>query len=185
MTEHNSDTSAADEPASERRRLSPASIVVGVLLGVVTIVAGVLIGAVLNRNSTPLLTREAYEAAAERWDAHGPASYDMDLELAGNRPGKIHVEVRDGQPTRMVRDGVEPKQERTWYYWTVPGQMDMIAEELDMAENPAEAFNTPGATAVIQRAEFDAQYGYPRSYDRIVQGTDFEIHWKVTKFEPK
>jgi hypothetical protein len=185
MSENNSDSSAADEPVSERRRLSAASIVVGVLLGVATVVAGVLVGAFLNRNPTPLLTREAYEVAAQRWDAHGPASYDLDLELSGNRPGKIHVEVRGGQATRMVRDGVEPKQQRTWYYWTVPGQMDMIAEELDMAEDPAKAFNAPGATAVIQRAEFDPQYGYPRVYHRIVQGTDFEILWKVTKFEPK
>ncbi len=160
-----------------------ARFVLGLSLGALTVVAGLLVGTILNRSHTPLLTRAAYEEAAERWDTHGPASYNLDLELTGNRPGKIHVEVRDGRPVHMIRDGVEPKQQRTWYYWTVPGQMDMIAEELDMAENPAASFDSPKATQVVIRAEFDPEYGYPRRYDRVVLGADFEIHWTVTNFE--
>jgi hypothetical protein len=167
-----------------KRRLRPAALILGTTLGALAVVAGLLVNSYLNRDRTPLLTRAAYETAAERWDEHGPASYALDLELTGNRPGKIHVEVRDGQPVQMIRDGVQPKQQRTWYYWTVPGQMDMIAEELDMAEDPAAAFDSPQASQMIIRAEFDPKYGYPRQYDRVVLGTDFEIHWKVTRFEP-
>jgi len=166
------------------RRFRPAALVLGTMLGALAVVAGLLVNAFLNRTRTPLLTRAAYEAAAERWDAHGPDSYTLDLELTGNRPGKIHVEVRDGQPVRMIRDGVQPKQQRTWYYWTVPGQMDMIAEELDMADDPAASFDSPQASQMIIRAEFDPEYGYPRKYDRVVLGTDFEIHWTLTRFEP-
>jgi hypothetical protein len=175
---------AGDETTSEPRRFRPAALITGVLLGAMAVAAGLLTYAFLNRNTAPLLTRGAYEAAAERWNAKGPASYDLDLELAGNRPGKIHVEVRNGQATRMERDGVVPSQERTWFYWTVPGMMDTIAEELEMAEDPAKSFNVPGASQVIQRAEFDPEFGYPRKYDRVVLGADFEIHWEVTRFQP-
>lgn len=174
------DAAAADAP----RRSRPAALVIGVLLGGAAVAAGLLTYAFLNRNSTPLLTRTEFEAAAERWNDAGPANYNLDLVLTGNRPGRIHVEVRDGQATTMERDGVVPSQERTWYYWTVPGMMDTIAEELEMAEDPAGSFNVPGASEVIQRAVFDPEFGYPRKYDRVVLGADFEIHWEVTKFEP-
>jgi hypothetical protein len=146
-------------------------------------IAAVVVYAILTREATPRLTAEAYEAAVNRWEAHGPASYDLDLELTGNRPGKIHVEVRDGQVVRMTRDGVQPKQERTWYYWSVPGQFDTIAQELEMARDPVASFKSPEATQMVIWAAFDAEYGYPQKYDRTVLGTDFEIHWKVTRFE--
>ena len=32
--------------------------------------------------------------------------------LEGQRPGPVHVEVRDGEVTHMTRDGVEPRQRR-------------------------------------------------------------------------
>lgn len=178
---HARDTSDTDEQDS--RRIRPAALVIGALLGGMAVAAGLLTYAFLNRNATPLLTRAEYEAAADLWNERGPRDYNLDLVLSGNRPGKIRVEVRDGQATKMERDGVVPSQERTWYYWTVPGMMDTIAEELEMAEDPAGSFNVPGASEVIQRAEFDPQYGYPRKYDRVVLGADFEIHWEVTKFE--
>jgi hypothetical protein len=183
MTESDTTPSNVPEQAAKPGRRRAAPLVLGVSLGAAAVVSGLLVYSFVTRQSTPRLTRAAYEAAAERWDAHGPASYNLDLELTGNRPGKIHVEVRDGEPTRMVRDGVEPRQRRTWYYWTVPGQMDMIAEELDMAENPAAAFNSPSATQMVIWAEFDPELGYPLRYDRVVLGTDFEIHWRVTRFE--
>lgn len=173
-----------DSPAAVPHRSRPAALLLGLLLGAMAVGAGLLTYAFLNRNTTPLLTPADLEAAAERWDTRGPASYNLDVELTGNRPSQIHVEVRDGQATRMERDGVVPSQERTWYYWTVPGMMDTIAEELEMAEDPAKSFNVRGASQVIQRAQFDPEYGYPRKYERVVLGADFEIHWQVTKFEP-
>lgn len=178
-SQHGEDTSAG-----KPRRFRPAALIVGTLLGAMAVAAGLFTYALLNRNTTPLLTRADYEAAADRWNASGPTDYNLDLVLSGNRPGKIHVEVRNGHATKMERDGVVPSQERTWYYWTVPGMMDTIAEELEMAESPAKSFNASGASEVIQRAEFDPEYGYPRKYDRVVLGADFEIHWEVTRFEP-
>lgn len=180
--DHSQDSN--DATAGISRQFRPAALIVGTLLGAMAVAAGLLTYALLHRNTTPLLTRADYEAAADLWNAKGPTSYNLELQLTGNRPGVIRVEVRDGQATRMQRDGVVPSQERTWFYWTVPGMMDTIAEELEMAESPAKSFNVPGASEVIQRAQFDPQFGYPRKYDRMVLGADFETHWEVTNFEP-
>ncbi len=153
------------------------------LLGTATLgIAALLVNAALNR-PTPL-TQAAYEQAAARWDEHGPASYDLDVEIGGRRPGKVHVEVRGGEVTHMTRDGVEPRQRRTWYYWSVPGQLDTIEQELEMAQDPADSYGSAGASQVALWAEFDPKYGYPLQFDRVVLGADLEVHWKVTSFRP-
>jgi hypothetical protein len=140
-------------PEGRARRLRAGPLLLGVACGLGIVLVGVLVVALARREATPRLTREAYEAAVARWEKNGPASYNLDLELSGNRPGKIHVEVRDGQVVRMTRDGVEPMQERTWYYWTVPGQFDTIAEELEMARDPRASFRSPAATEMVIWAE--------------------------------
>lgn len=52
---------------------------------------------ITTRQHAPRLTRAEYVGAVERWDQNGPDDYDLDLELLGNRPGKICVEVRGGE----------------------------------------------------------------------------------------
>jgi hypothetical protein len=36
---------------------------------------------------------------------------------------------------------------------------------------------------MVMWAELDPQYGYPLVYDRVVLGGDFEVHWRITKFD--
>ncbi len=158
-----------------------AGIVLGLLVGIGASLAVLIIR---FRDTTPELTPAALEAAEQRWDAHGPASYDLDLSLEGNRPGTVHVEVRGGRVTRMTRDGVQPKQMRTWAVWAVPGQFETIEQELDKAGDPAAGFQTPADSRLVQRAEFDPQYGYPARYHRIVLGSNLELRWQVTRFQP-
>ncbi len=177
------DNGAADTPAP-RRRMRARGIILGIVAGAALALVAVLVFTLATRNRAPRLTQEAYEQAAERWDAKGPANYNLDLEITGNRTGQIHVEVRDGLPVRMTRDGVQPRQERTWFVWTVPGQFDTIAQELEMARDPAASFDSPQASQVVQWAEFDSEYGYPLRYDRVVMGAPFETHWRTVKFEP-
>ncbi len=155
----------------------------GAVLGLVAAIAAVVAFMIFTRQNSPRLTQADYTAAVERWEQHAPAGYELDLELSGNRPGKIHVEVRDGEVMHMVRDGVEPSQRRTWYYWSVPGQLDTIGQELEMARDPASSFHDPRAAQMVMWAEFDPTLGYPRKYDRVVLGADFEVHWKVTRFQ--
>jgi hypothetical protein len=131
----------------------------------------------------PRLTREAYDHANRLWDEHGPANYNLDVDVSGNRPSQIHVEVRDGQAIEMLRDGVEPSQRRTWYYWTVPGMLDTIGQELDKVDDPEKGFGAPAGSQVILRAQFDDRLGYPRSYSRVVAGQNLDMGWTVTRFE--
>lgn len=166
-----------------RRRLAP--LVIGIGAGCFLTLLVLLAILFWTRERTPRLTEADLNAATSRWDQHGPSNYDLELELTGNRPGKIQLEVRHGEVTRMTRDGVQPTQKRTWDYWSVPGQFDTIAQELEMARDPAASFKTPQATQMFQWAAFDPKYGYPARYDRVVLGTDFEIHWQVTRFEPR
>src|SRR5262249_26374052 len=120
--------------------------------------------------------------ALARWEKNGPADYELDVAIAGNRPGRVHVEVRKGEVVKMTRDDVEPKQRRTWDVWSVPGMFDTIGQELENAHDPARAFNTPGATQMVMWADFDRKLGYPLRYDRVVLGANFETHWRVTNF---
>ena len=152
-------------------------------LGLAAAVVVVVVVALAMRRGRPPLTDDVYQAAVARWEEHGPANYRIDLELAGNRPGKIHVEVRGGEVVRMTRDGVEPQQKRTWDYWSVPGQLETIGQELEMARDPAASFQSKNVTRMVMWAEFDPRYGYPLVYDRVVLGGDFEVHWRVTRFE--
>jgi len=156
----------------------------GLALGILLALVSILAVAVARRGpSAPAITREDLAAAEQRWQEHGPASYNMDLTIGGRQPGPVHIEVRDGKVTRMTRDGVVPSQRRTWEYWTVPEQFETIRQDFDSAETPGGFGATPG-TQTILRADFEPQYGYPRRYQRFVLGTDLNVDWQVTRFEP-
>jgi hypothetical protein len=147
--------------------------------------AALVVGVVIawqSGNRIAKLTPEALVAAQRRWNEHGPASYNLDVSLSGSQNGSIHVEVRDGEVSTMSRNGIVPHQRRTWEYWTVPGQFDTIEEESEMAKDPTGGFPAPPGAQVVQRAEFDSTYGYPRRYHRSVLGTQLEIRWEVTSF---
>lgn len=176
------DESSQQQPSPPKRRWR--GFVVGLVLGLAVVV---ILPAVWNAREggrrRERLTRAAYDEASRRWDEQAPANYNLDVEVTGNRPGKIHVEVRDGQAVHMVRDGVEPRQRRTWYYWTVPGMLDTIGQELEKIDDPARGFGAPAGSEVILRAEFDETLGYPVSYSRVVAGQNLDMGWKVTDFE--
>jgi hypothetical protein len=139
----------------------------------------------LRREALPRLTRADFDAAEALWRKNGPRSYDLDVVVSGNQPGRIHVEVRDGRPTAMTRNGVTPGQRRTWYPWTVPGQFDTIRFELDAATDPQGSFGgVPGGQLVL-RARFDPRDGRPLRYERIVLGRQMDAAWEVVRFEPR
>ncbi len=177
-----SQPNATKGPSWRRRHPLATGALLGLAGAALVGLAVLIVNAAMHRPTQ--LTQEAYEAASARWDAQGPASYDLDVELGGRRAGKVHVEVRNGEVTHMTRDGIEPKQKRTWYYWSVPGQLDTIEQELEMAKDPANSYGAPKASGAVLWGEFDPKYGYPRTFDRIVMGADQEVHWKVTRFEP-
>lgn len=56
----------------------------------------------------PELTEGKLQAAMERWQKNGPASYDIDVDLRGAQPGHVHVEVRQHEVENETRDGRTP-----------------------------------------------------------------------------
>jgi Family of unknown function (DUF6174) len=183
----NSHPPAADSAAPSsppRGKRLPGVLMAGLILAVV--IAGVVVALQLFAvRRIPELTEPLLEAAEERWQANGPASYNLDLEITGAQPGIVHVEVRDGEVTAMTRDGRAPDQRRTWAVWSVPGQFDTIERELELAEDPVHEMQASADTRLKLRAEFDPHYGYPRQYQRMVFGGGPEVYWQVTKFEPQ
>lgn len=131
----------------------------------------------------PELTTASLQAATERWAQHGPADYDMDIELRGARPGVVHVEVRKGAVTAQTRDGRIPGR-WTWDTWSVPGMLDTLSQDLATAENPEQMAGAPAGSTWRLRCEFDPKYGVPIAYHRLVTGGP-EVYWRVTAFEPK
>ena len=167
-----------------RRRWRPATLLVGIALGILLGLAGVLAVVVtMAQGGAPLLTQAALDAARARWNEHGPASYVLDLEISGARAGRVHVEVRDGRVTRMTRDGRAPSQRRTWEYWSVPNQFATLAQDMRSAESPRSAFGVDSPEQVLLRARFDPRYGYPAEYQRTVLGADLDVGWRITHFE--
>lgn len=130
----------------------------------------------------PALTEAVLNTASAKWDANGPASYDMDIELRGARPGVVHVEVRDKEVTAQTRDGRVPGK-WTWDTWSVPGMFDTLSQDLQTAANPEQAIQAEAGTKWRLRCEFDEQNGLPRKYHRLVTNGP-EVFWQVTSFKP-
>jgi hypothetical protein len=131
----------------------------------------------------PLLTESELNAAKKRWQEHGPASYDMDIELRGAQPGHVQVNVRNRVVAAETRDGRVPK-EHTWETWTVPGMFNTMETDMDIAENPEQAIQAAPGTKWQLRSEFDPMLGIPRRYHRLAtSGPD--VYWRVTRFEAR
>lgn len=178
-----SNTTSAAEPVRDHRL--PSRVVLGGLLAVV--LAFAVIAALLQifvAERIPELTATSLDEAKTRWQQSDPASYDMDIELRGARPGQIHIEVRDGKVTATTRDNYVPPA-HTWNVWSVPGQFETLERELQLAEDPEHEMRLEAGTRLRLRCEFDNHYGYPRVYHRQVSGGGPEVYWRVTKFAPK
>ena len=143
----------------------------------------VTVGCGLQREMAPELTEDFLVTAEERWKADGPGSYDMEIEIGGDRAGVVRIEVRDGEVTSMERDGKTPPL-RTWDVWSVPGLFDVLYRELELAADPVGEIQASKDTHWSLVAEFDRQFGYPQRYRRIVMGTGPDISWEVRKFNP-
>jgi hypothetical protein len=174
-------TPPAAQPATGFK-LSQSVMILGAF---VLIIGGVLLLLqMFVARRLPEMTDARFEAAQSLWENNGPKSYDMDINITGAQPGKVHIEVRDATPTAMTRDGRAPE-ERTWETWTVPGMFKMLVDEFALKEDPTHKGQGPPGAEVWLRSEFDPQFGYPRTYQRIFTGGGPQIEWHVTRFEPK
>ena len=164
-------------------RFQVRGMLLGFMLGsLVALVAAVAVIAVMRR-PLPTIAAADVDAAIELWEDAGPASYEMTVEIGGNRPGTVEILVRDGDVVSMTRDGRAPQQQRTWVYWTVPGQFDMILRDFESAKDPARGFGAAQDSSVVLRGRFDRDLGFPLAYERIVLGEQVDVRWEVTDFQ--
>lgn len=181
--QRNSDTENA-ATGSTRRRWRASDLALGVLGGVFVALAAVAVVVVVSRRqAAPVLTGDALAAARQRWEAHGPGDYRLDLVVTGRRASGYHVAVRDGKPTRVLCNQ-RPTPPRTWSYWTVPGLFDVVEHDIECADDPTEGFGASPGSRVVLRAVFDAELGYPRRYERLILGEPhLDMTWQITRFE--
>ena len=172
-----------------RRGAIRSTFVVGLVAG--AFATGLVFAAVLiwlRLSEDPAYTDDALHDARTRWKENGPADYDMTIIVSGRQPGEIHVEVRDGQPTRVTRDDLLLSGLDRMRPWTVPGMFDIVEREADLAADAAEGegpFATEDGSPIRQWISFHEQFGYPQRYHRAVQGTPLEIRWEVTEFHAR
>lgn len=167
-------------PTRPGRRLSLAALSLGLVLGVVATLAVILVGLWLYRDRTPVLTIQLLEVAERQWLENGPADYDLEVQLFGQREGTIVTQVRGGQIIEHTNNGRVPPQ-RSWAAWSIPGMLDTLREELTGTQKPD--------SAGMLRAEFDPSNGCPVKFRRLASGaggsTNREIGWNITRFEPR
>lgn len=152
--------------------------VVGVPLSLVVIAAW-------RAERIPPLTAEKLQEARHRWKMHGAPHYTIAIDILGKRAGRVVLVEEDGKPVSMTRDGATPARRETWQAWNVAGMFDTIEQELELAARPQQAFGVEDPGQVVLRCRFDARYGYPIRYQRIVLGSDNELGWRVVSFEPR
>jgi hypothetical protein len=179
---HSDDVIPAAATSPPQRQTSQAVAYLAIAALLIACVLGLIWFFLSER--IPDLTEKSLTAAEQRWEKNRPASYDMHVTIRGTEPGQVQLEVRDGQPTAMSRDGNIPP-ERTWDVWTVPGQFKMLDQEMAIAADPNHKGQGPPGAQVWLRCDFDPKYGYPRIFHRVITGGGPEVFWQVTKFEPK
>jgi hypothetical protein len=168
----------------EEAQRSHRSLMVGLLVTVLALACLLVVLRVFFAQRTTELTEPRLAEAEELWERAGPANYDMDIEIRGARPGRVHIEVRDDEVTAMMRDGHTPPK-RTWNVWSVPGLFETLERELQLAEDPVHEMNAAAGTQLTLGCDFDPQFGYPRQYQRFVSGGGPEVFWQVIRFELK
>jgi hypothetical protein len=176
---------ATEAPPAPQRRARRSTLLVGVILGIGLTLLGVLVVYVaLYRDPLPLLTAESLAAAEERWQAQGPASYQLSVDILGRQPGHVELTVEKGEPVAMTRDNRTPKERHTWAAWTVPSQFDMLHLELEHAASPQEGYGAPEGSQAIVKVDFDPRLGYPvRVRRQVLGGSSLDLEWHVTDFK--
>lgn len=129
---------------------------------------------IARRSASPALTAERFAAAQAKWEAAGPASYEIEIDVRGAQPALYTVTVERGEPVSAARNSTPLKQRRTWETWSVPGMFDTVASDVAALNERSN---------LVVRCEFDPEFGFPAKYERIEMGTGQQVRWEVKRFE--
>jgi hypothetical protein len=150
-----------------------------IVIGLAVVLTFAVVLVLLNiffADRTPELTQEAFQAALQQWEARGPESYDLDVQIGGAQPGVAHVEVRNGVVRLATRDG-KPLQEWNKDEWSIPSQFEALEREFEFQEDPERERDAQPGTKLWLRGEFDPTYGYPRHFHRYATNGAPEVYW--------
>jgi hypothetical protein len=157
-----------------------------IIAAIVVLVPLIAIGytAVTMEEDVSLLKRSTYETAVRKWEDSGIMSYNLDLAFSGgDQVRQIHLEVRDGQVTECLEDGHAPSNKANWDDWTINNQFAIIGVDLNKSEQP-KGFAVRDTVMITLHANFDPQYGFPRTYHRKARGpTPLQSKWRVVDFQ--
>lgn len=166
------------------RPLRVSSLLAGVAVGGVAglvLVIGFMLRA--RRDALPPLTSEALQSAHELWKQRGSKDYQMNIVVTGSQSEIYHVEVRGGRPTGVrYGNGLPVKRRASWQYWTIDGLLGVLDHDLRYIDDPARGFGAHPGSAVILRARFDAERGFPEEYERVILSPASQMRWKVLDF---
>lgn len=162
-------------PATRSIRLRATWIVLG--LGIGAVVGWVAV----SGRPARALTAERLAEGQRAWRQHGPSDYTLELEMGGTIHDRRVIEVRDGRVVHMTTSGAEVPP-AAWQYWTVEGMFDFLAQELSNAARPERTYGVSDPAAVVLRARFDPELGYPVYFLRHVMGQRLSTEWRVVDF---
>ena len=100
---------------------------------------------------------EHFESNWNRWAEHGPASYDIEVEVRGPQAATYHVEVRDGEAISATRDDYPLKGPRTIGTWSVVGMFHTM--EIDLDQLVLDAAETSKSARLLLDCRFDPEWG--------------------------
>lgn len=134
----------------------------------------------------PALTRVAWQAAQDRWQAAGPESYEIEVQVAGRQAATYRTTVHDGQVARALRNGLPLTQSRTAGAWSVPGMFTTMHLDLERNERAARGEGPGSSFQTELSARFHPQWGFPEQFHRVEHGTGStnpDVSWVVVRFD--
>jgi len=141
------------------------------LFAVLAVLSGLAVGINLMFNLRQQLTPEELTRQRQRWEAAGPASYDLVIKKvisAARSDGtpvrdELRVQVRGRQAVGGTLNG-RPLESRLWAEYDMPGWFDFVERFLEKDRQP-------GAPRAFCVARFDATDGHLVSFVRSVGAT--------------
>ena len=129
------------------------------------------------------LSPELLDQAEARWTRASIGSYQLQVEMKGDRVEKavFEVTVRGGHVVSMKRNGQEVQIAPDRDY-SIPGLFRTLHQELDLAKNPI-LLGAPKGYSAYPMAAFDDQTGRLVQYRRTVGGASNTIDIRVVEFK--
>jgi hypothetical protein len=175
-----------DAPHSRKTRAPIAlqsclPFVIGLLIA--GAIAAYMLSGRIRAKSLPVLNRARFDDAWQSWQAKGPDSYTISIQVEGRQPAVYTCTVQNGEVVLATRNDRPLTQVRTMGTWSVPGMFDTIEYDVRVIEGEDLTEQQRAVTDLLLRAKFDEEFGYPSQYMRSDFAMKTTTRWTVTDFE--